>query len=236
MRNYGEAAVEAWARSKGISEKEIEKARRCLRIGSVAARHRQRIAVEKVGCKNAIPDSRGRRAGRRNRRYARPNLHRLTFFDGASVPAFDRGHWWLAFHEAAAGRLCRRRAVDARPSMRDISAASACCQRTADNALQLRLMRATELRARRNGWSWHGVGYHAVIVASANNFIRAGAVRRRKISPDDEGKRRRSRAGRSAGATPRDGALACRAQPRRSASAERKTLEVRRHQGRRRTL
>jgi len=28
---YGEAAVEAWARSKSISEKEIERARRCLR-------------------------------------------------------------------------------------------------------------------------------------------------------------------------------------------------------------
>ena len=28
---YGEAAVEAWARSKGVSDKEIEKARRCLK-------------------------------------------------------------------------------------------------------------------------------------------------------------------------------------------------------------
>ena len=28
---YGEAAVEAWARAKGISDKEIEKAKRCLR-------------------------------------------------------------------------------------------------------------------------------------------------------------------------------------------------------------
>jgi len=28
---YGEAAVESWARSKGVSDKEIEKARRCLR-------------------------------------------------------------------------------------------------------------------------------------------------------------------------------------------------------------
>lgn len=28
---YGEAAIEAWARSKGVSEKEIERARRCLR-------------------------------------------------------------------------------------------------------------------------------------------------------------------------------------------------------------
>jgi hypothetical protein len=31
VAQYGESAVEAWARSKGISEKEIEKARRCLR-------------------------------------------------------------------------------------------------------------------------------------------------------------------------------------------------------------
>jgi hypothetical protein len=31
VAQYGEAAVEMWARAKGISEKEIEKARRCLR-------------------------------------------------------------------------------------------------------------------------------------------------------------------------------------------------------------
>jgi hypothetical protein len=31
VARYGEAAVEAWARAKGISETEIEKARRCLR-------------------------------------------------------------------------------------------------------------------------------------------------------------------------------------------------------------
>jgi hypothetical protein len=31
VAEYGEAAVESWARAKGISEKEIEKARRCLR-------------------------------------------------------------------------------------------------------------------------------------------------------------------------------------------------------------
>jgi hypothetical protein len=31
VAQYGEAAVETWARSKGISEKDIEKARRCLR-------------------------------------------------------------------------------------------------------------------------------------------------------------------------------------------------------------
>jgi hypothetical protein len=29
------------------------------------------------------------------------DLHRLTFFNGASIPKFDQGHWWLAFFEAA---------------------------------------------------------------------------------------------------------------------------------------
>ena len=31
IAQYGEAAVESWARAKGISDKEIEKAKRCLR-------------------------------------------------------------------------------------------------------------------------------------------------------------------------------------------------------------
>lgn len=31
VAQYGEAAVESWARAKGISDKEIERARRCLR-------------------------------------------------------------------------------------------------------------------------------------------------------------------------------------------------------------
>jgi hypothetical protein len=31
VAKYGEAAVESWARSKGISERDIEKARRCLK-------------------------------------------------------------------------------------------------------------------------------------------------------------------------------------------------------------
>jgi hypothetical protein len=31
VAEYGEAAVESWARSKGISERDIEKARRCLK-------------------------------------------------------------------------------------------------------------------------------------------------------------------------------------------------------------
>jgi hypothetical protein len=31
VAQYGEAAVESWARSQGIPDKEIEKARRCLK-------------------------------------------------------------------------------------------------------------------------------------------------------------------------------------------------------------
>jgi len=31
VAQYGVAAVESWARAKGISEKEIEKARQCLK-------------------------------------------------------------------------------------------------------------------------------------------------------------------------------------------------------------
>ena len=32
VAQYGEAFVEVWARAKGISDKEIEKARRCLKL------------------------------------------------------------------------------------------------------------------------------------------------------------------------------------------------------------
>ena len=31
VSKYGEAAVEAWARANGISDREIEKARKCLK-------------------------------------------------------------------------------------------------------------------------------------------------------------------------------------------------------------
>jgi hypothetical protein len=31
VAQYGEAAVESWARARGVSDQEIEKARRCLR-------------------------------------------------------------------------------------------------------------------------------------------------------------------------------------------------------------
>jgi GNAT superfamily N-acetyltransferase len=100
------------------------------------------------------------------------DLHRATFLNSAPLPQFDVGHWWVASEHRVpvafagmvpsvvmpgCGYFCRVGVI--RPH----------CGR----GLQLRLMRALERRARRNGW-------HSVVsdttgnVISANNFIRAG--------------------------------------------------------------
>ena len=99
-------------------------------------------------------------------------LHRLTFFGGASIPPFDRGHWWLAFHEklpvAFAGVVSSTHVFNAGYFNR-----VGVLKKHRGNRLQLRLMRALEARARRNGW-------RAVVsdttenIASANNLIHAG--------------------------------------------------------------
>jgi Acetyltransferase (GNAT) family len=99
-------------------------------------------------------------------------LHRLTFLDSAPVPEFDWGHWWLAYHErlpvAFAGVV---------PSTHAENAGYFCrvgvVAKHFGNALQLRLMRAMEARARHVGWSCI-VSDTTDNLASANNFIRAG--------------------------------------------------------------
>src|SRR5476651_2342841 len=79
------------------------------------------------------------------------DLHRLTFFDGASIPAFDWGHWWLAYHGtmpvAFVGVIPSTRATNAGYLSR-----VGVLKRHSGNRLQLRLMRALESRARLNGW------------------------------------------------------------------------------------
>ncbi|WP_343208598.1 GNAT family N-acetyltransferase [Bradyrhizobium sp. Ai1a-2] len=99
-------------------------------------------------------------------------LHQLTFFDRARVPAFDQGHWWLAFDGAepvAFAGLVSSTHVDNAGYFCRVGVLRQHCGR----CLQLRLMRALETRARRNGW-------HSIVsdttdnIASANNFIRAG--------------------------------------------------------------
>lgn len=99
-------------------------------------------------------------------------LHGLTFFAGAPVPRFDHGYWWLACrgktavafagvvpstHVRGAGYLCRVGVI----------------AQDRGNGLQLRLMRAVESKARRNGWN-SLVSDTTQNIASANNFIRAG--------------------------------------------------------------
>ena len=100
------------------------------------------------------------------------DLHRLTFFDGAPLPEFVLGHWWLGLHEtnpiAFAGMV---------PSTRAHNSGYFCrigvLKKHRGNALQLRLTRALESRARRNGWS-SVVSDTTDNPASANNLIRAG--------------------------------------------------------------
>src|SRR5919201_384199 len=100
------------------------------------------------------------------------DLHRLTFLGSAPIPSFELGHWWLAFcarlpvafaglirstHVENAGYFCRVGVID----------------RHWGNSLQLRLMRAMESRARRNGWCCV-VSDTTDNLPSANNFIKAG--------------------------------------------------------------
>ena len=100
------------------------------------------------------------------------DLHRLTFFSGASIPKFDWGHWWLAYDEtlpvAFAGLV---------PSTHAVNAGYFCrvgvLKSHWGNTLQLRLMRTLEARARRSGWS-SIISDTTDNLVSANNFIRAG--------------------------------------------------------------
>jgi GNAT superfamily N-acetyltransferase len=99
-------------------------------------------------------------------------LHHLTFFNGASVPSFEGGHWWLACLGTAPVAF-----AGVVPSTRVRNAGYFCrvgvLQRHWGHRLQLRLMRATEARARRNGWGCL-VSDTTGNIVSANNFIRAG--------------------------------------------------------------
>jgi GNAT superfamily N-acetyltransferase len=100
------------------------------------------------------------------------DLHRLTFFDSAPVPEFDLGYWWLAFDDAVpiafGGLIPSRRARNAGYPNR-----VGVLSEHRGRCLQLRLMRATESRARHLGWS-AVVSDTTENLASANNFIRAG--------------------------------------------------------------
>lgn len=100
------------------------------------------------------------------------DLHRLTFLGSAPVPEFDWGTWWLASHDGApvafAGMVPSTHARKAGYLSR-----VGVVKKHYGNALQLRLMRAMESRARRNGWRCI-ISDTTENVISANNFIRSG--------------------------------------------------------------
>jgi len=99
-------------------------------------------------------------------------LHRLTFFESAPIPEFDVGHWWLAFHKGVPVAF-----AGLTPSTHAESAGYFCrvgvLREHWGQALQVRLMRAIEVRARRNGWCYI-VSDTTDNIPSANNFVRAG--------------------------------------------------------------
>lgn len=99
-------------------------------------------------------------------------LHRLTFFNSAPVPEFDWGHWWLAYEKqqpvAFAGLVPSTHVEDAGYFCRVGVLGEHC-----GHALQLRLMRAVESRARSNEWRLV-VSDTTDNLISANNFIKAG--------------------------------------------------------------
>ncbi len=132
----------------------------CHRSNEDSGRRRLLYRIREVdGCDDEIAD-------------VLAELHRLTFFDGASIPEFDFGYWWLALHEkvpvAFAGLIPSTRACNAGYLSR-----VGVLKEHWGRALQLRLMRAMESRARHSGWS-SVVSDTTNNLASANNFIRAG--------------------------------------------------------------
>jgi GNAT superfamily N-acetyltransferase len=78
------------------------------------------------------------------------NTPTLTFFDGASVPQFELGAWWLAYHNddavAFAGVIPSTHARNGGYFSR-----VGVLRRHWGRGLQLRLMRAIEARGRRIG-------------------------------------------------------------------------------------
>ena len=100
-------------------------------------------------------------------------LHQLTFFDGAPDSGIRSG----ALVDCISRVRARSAFAGVVPSTRAVNAGYFCrvgvLRKHCGNALQLRLMRALEWRARRNGWGWI-VSDTTDNLASANNFIRAG--------------------------------------------------------------
>ncbi len=101
------------------------------------------------------------------------HLHELTFWKEAPPIDPEIGHWWIATYNKAPVAFAGLQESDRYPrcgyfSRVGVAHAHRGCR------LQLRLMRAMELRARRNAWRGLVSDCTNDNAASANNFMKAG--------------------------------------------------------------
>jgi GNAT superfamily N-acetyltransferase len=99
-------------------------------------------------------------------------LHKLTFFNEASIPAFDQGHWWMGYCGKEPISFASLIPSDRYPRAGYFKRVGVLPAHRG-RGLQLRHMRALENRARRNGWT-QIVSDTTSNPHSANNFISAG--------------------------------------------------------------
>lgn len=107
-----------------------------------------------------------------NKALALLSLQETTFAGEANLVNPDKGHWWLAYHGddpvAFAGLVKSQQSADAGYLIR-----AGVLEDHRGHGLQCRLLRAREIRARKNGWS-RLVTDTTDNLHSANSLIRAG--------------------------------------------------------------
>lgn len=99
-------------------------------------------------------------------------LHTLTFFDGAPVPDFEIGHWWLGYCGNEPVSFASLISSDRYPLSGYFKRVGVLPSHRG-HSLQLRHMRALESRAKRNGWR-RVISDTTENPHSGNNFISAG--------------------------------------------------------------
>jgi GNAT superfamily N-acetyltransferase len=99
-------------------------------------------------------------------------LHELTLGDGAPLPDFSIGYWWLAYRgdDPVAFAGMRRSSVRVN---RGYLSRSGVLPAHRGHGLQVRLLRARETKARRLGWNAL-VSDTTSNIPSSNSLIRAG--------------------------------------------------------------
>lgn len=99
-------------------------------------------------------------------------LHKLTFFESATVPSFDVGHWWIGYCSKEPVSFASLNRSDRYPRAGYFKRVGVLPEHRG-HGLQLRHMRAIESRAKRNGWT-QIVSDTKDNPHSANNMIAAG--------------------------------------------------------------